>query len=117
MKCGPRQVNNSEWSYPTTALRRDSQLDAGATDSHRVLTADAEFAPHELGTDAIRCSVTSQSMAQRAISDTTVRPNNGHMVNQVPIKLDRAKARAHGVMVGCGAPASTRWPVRRDMGS
>jgi CRP/FNR family transcriptional regulator, cyclic AMP receptor protein len=26
------------------------------------------------------------------------------MVNQVPIKLDRAKARAHGVMVGCGAP-------------
>jgi hypothetical protein len=62
MKCGPRQVNNSEWSYPTTALRRDSQLDAGATDSHRVLTADTEFAPHELGTDAIRCSVTSQAL-------------------------------------------------------
>jgi hypothetical protein len=62
MKCASRQVNNSAWSNPTTASRRDSQLDVATTDSHRVFTANAKFDPHVLGTDAIRRSVTSQAL-------------------------------------------------------
>ena len=62
VQCEQASVDNGCWRLPTTAPLGDSRLAAGATDSHRVLTGDAKFGPHELGTDVIRRSVTSQAL-------------------------------------------------------
>ena len=64
LKCASHlpHVDNCDWSLPTTAPRRDTRLAAEATDSHRVLGDGGVFAPHELGTDVIPRSVTSQAL-------------------------------------------------------
>jgi hypothetical protein len=62
LQCEPAPVDNGCWRFPTTAPLGDSRLAAGATDADRVLAGDAKFGPHELGTDVIPRSVTSQAL-------------------------------------------------------
>jgi hypothetical protein len=62
VKCASASHRCTTVSLPTTAPRGGNRLEAEATDSHRVLGDGGVFAPHELGTDVIPRSVTSQAL-------------------------------------------------------